>query len=331
MGLFSGSSTTKSTTTSDTGPSSFQAPYLTDVFNNAQSIYNSQAGTPYYQGETYAGMSDEAKQALTNLKDYASTTGMTNATNMSAIGANASQNATAAGSALGNLTSMATADPTQSNIASASAYANNPYMDSMVDAASRDVTRNLSENTLPSIDRAASATGNINSSRAGIASGIAQRGAADSIADISANLRGQAYSQGLSQASSDRNSSMSALGTAAGSYNSLANTGLSALSQGNSTALGNYDAINTANSAEQADRQGQDTANLTAWQNQDSRASDLLSRYNDIVGSSQWGSSGTSSSTSKQTSSASLLSQLMGAASLAGGLYTGTSTKKAAG
>lgn len=42
MGLFSGSTTTKSNESFDTGPSSFQRPYLDTGFKAAQDIYSSQ-------------------------------------------------------------------------------------------------------------------------------------------------------------------------------------------------------------------------------------------------------------------------------------------------
>ena len=77
--------------------------------------------------------------------------------------------------------------------------ANNPQMDGMVDAASRDVVRNLGENTLPGIAGQSASAGALGSSRRGMLEGIATRGAADRIADIGANLRGNAYQQGIGQ------------------------------------------------------------------------------------------------------------------------------------
>jgi hypothetical protein len=322
MGLFSGSSTTKSNETFDTGPSSFQKPYLTDAFSSAQGIYNASKDSPYYQGQTYAGMSQEAKDALARLRSYAGTTGLGTATTLSTIGANAAGYAGQAGTTIDKLATMAGEDPTQANIAAATAYANNPALQGMIDANARDVTRNLSEDILPSIDRAASATGNINSSRAGIASGIAQRGAADRIGDISAQMRGDAYDRGLSLASNDRSTNMSALGSAAGAYGNLAGFGVDALGKSSDAAYGAYDAINGSFGQEQQDQQGQLDADFTKWQGQDTRASDLLSRYMGTVGSSQWGQSGTSSGTSKQKQSGSILGQLVGAAATAAGAYT---------
>jgi hypothetical protein len=86
--------------------------------------------------------------------------------------------------AYGQLYGMAGQDPTKANIAAAGQYADNPYLDGQIDAASRDVTRNLYENQLPGLNEAATDSGNMNSSRAGVAEGIMKRGAADQIGDI---------------------------------------------------------------------------------------------------------------------------------------------------
>ncbi len=327
MGLFSGSSTTKKTETFDTGPSSFQSPYLKQAFDSAQGIYNKQAGTPYYQGQTYAGMSQEAKDALAKLKSYAATTGLNTADQLNGLGSQMAGYGAKAGTTIDQYLAMAGQDPTQSNIDAANKYAANPYVDAMIDANSRDVTRNLTEDTLPSIDRAASGTGNINSSRAGVAAGIARRGAEDRIADISASIRGNAYNQGLSMAQQDRAQNLSALGSAANAYGNLANSGVNALGQASNAAYGAFDAINKANSTEQADRQGQLTADWQRWVNMDSRDSDLLSRYMGVVGANQWGQSGTSTGTTKTTEAQSILGMLAGLGSTAASIYTGFKTK----
>jgi hypothetical protein len=77
-------------------------------------------------------------------------------------------------------------------------YANNPYVNQMIDASSRDVTRNLTENLLPQYRGMASSTGNLGGSRLGIAEGVATRGTADRIGDISADIRSNLYNRGLS-------------------------------------------------------------------------------------------------------------------------------------
>jgi hypothetical protein len=315
--LFGGTSKQTTNQTTNTGPSQFQLPYLQNAFNSAQGAYNASSGTPYYQGETYAGMSDDAKAALSSLKNYATGTGLSTAGTLSSIGSNLAGYAGKAGDTLDQYLATANEDPTQATLSAAGQYANNPYLDAQIDANARDVTRNLNESTLPSIDRQASGTGNINSSRAGVAEGIARRGAEDRVGDISAQLRGNAYSQGLSLAQQDRAQKLGALGNAASAYSGLAGQGIGALQAGAQTGYGAYNQIAQADAMDQADRQGQDTANFNQWQGQDQRPWDLLSRYYNIVGGNQWGQSGTSSGTTVTKQNNGLLTNLLGVASTA--------------
>ena len=193
----------------------------------------------------------------------------------------------------------------------------------MIDANSRDVVRNLNEERLPGIDRQATATGGINSSRAGVAAGIAQRGAEDRIADISSTIRGDAYNRGLSLAQGDRAAQLGALSTSAGLASNLTGQGIGAMTAGNDMTMGAFDKMTQAGMIDQADRQGQMDADFEKWQGMDQRDWDLLNRYYSIVGGNQWGSSGTSSGTSKTKSGGNIFGQLMGAAVASAGAFTG--------
>lgn len=315
--LFSGSSKTTSSSTTDTGPSKFQLPYLQTAFDQARANLNTSSATPFYQGDLYAGMSDSAKSDLAAMKSYATGTGLGTASKLSDIGSNLSGYATKAGSAIDDYLKLANGDATADNIKAAGSYADNPYLSDQIDAANRDVGRMLNEQTLPGIDRAASATGNINSSRAGVAQGVAMRGAADRMADTSATMRGQAYDRGLTLASADRGQRLDALGSAIGSYANLGNMGISALNGGAQAGYGAYGVLNDANSQEQADRQGQADADFKSWTGNDTRTADLLQRYMSIIGGNQWGSYGTQDGTSTQKSTPSLLNSILGAASTA--------------
>lgn len=310
MGLFGGSTKTTTNETFDSGPSSWQKGYLDTAFQGASNNYAGQVNSPWYQGDLYAGMSDEAKNALKSMKGYAGGAGLDAANRMSAIGSNLAGYAGRAGGLIDNYLGQSSADAIQ---ASARKYADSPYLQDQIDAAAGDVRRNLTENILPSVDRSASSGGNINSSRAGIASGIAQRGASEEIAQIGANLRSRAYDQGLSLAQNAANSNL----TAATAYGQLGQQGIDALQAGTQTGYGAYDRINAANALEQQDRQGQMDADYTRWQGEDQRPWDVLGRYFNIVGSNQWGQSGKSSSVSKTKNSGSILGSILGAASTA--------------
>ncbi|MFX9181241.1 hypothetical protein ABTN76_21035, partial [Acinetobacter baumannii] len=76
----------------------------------------------------------------------------------------------------------------------------NPHLQAAIDAAAGDVSRTLREDILTGIDRGAASGGNLNSSRAGVAEGIASRGAAEKIADIAAQARLNAWNDGLARA-----------------------------------------------------------------------------------------------------------------------------------
>jgi len=328
MGLFSGSTKTTTNEKFDTGPSSFQRPYLDQSFGAAQDLYNTQKGSAYYKGDTYAGMSDEAKKALSGLRDFASGTGMNTSTTLSNIGTSLAGNAGRASGYIDKYAEMAGQDPQQATLAAAGRYADNPFINGQIDANSRDVTRNLREDILPNIDRAASAGGNLNSSRAGIASGIAQRGAADRISDISASIRGDAWSQGLDRAQRDRETQMSAMRGAADAYTNLGQVGMDAMQRGAETGYGAYDRINASGMLEQGDRQGYLDQDFQKWQGNDQRQWDLLNRYQSIVGGNQWGQSGTSSGTSVSKQTGGLLGQIVGAASTAAGIFSDPRLKK---
>lgn len=83
------------------------------------------------------------------------------------------------------------------NYATLAGAVNNPFLDGQIDAASRDVVRNLNENQLTGNAAMAAGTGNSGSSRRAVMDAIAMRGTADRVADIGSTMRGAAYTQGL--------------------------------------------------------------------------------------------------------------------------------------
>ena len=71
--------------------------------------------------------------------------------------------------------------------------------DGLVNAAMRDDRRQLTEQTLPGINMASSGGGNINSSRAGMADAIANRGYDDRKADVTAGIQQNLMGQSINQ------------------------------------------------------------------------------------------------------------------------------------
>ena len=84
----------------------------------------------------------------------------------------------------------------QDRLGNAINYAN-ANTGSLLDTAMRDDRRNLQENTLTGIDMAASGSGNTNSSRAGIATAVANRAYDDRRADIASNIQNSLIDRSL--------------------------------------------------------------------------------------------------------------------------------------
>ena len=316
--LFGGS---KKTTTTDSGPWKDQQPYVKSAFNAAQTNFNQKSGTPWYTGETYAGINPLTRDAATATGTYATGQGKAgaDATQLSGMGLlGQTGNYT---DALGAYGSAAGVDNTHKIAADAGIYANNPALNGQIDAASRDVVRNLNENELPSIDRMATGTGNINSTRAGVAEGIAQRGAADRVGDIAAELRSHAYDTGLGVASTDNQNSLNAKGNAAQLYGSAVNSGGILTGEGQNETYTNLGKQGLAGGVLQADQQGQDDAALRSWQGNDTRQQQLIDNYYRTIGANNWGQSGTTTEETKNNPG--ILGAALGIGSLAASLYSG--------
>jgi len=73
----------------------------------------------------------------------------------------------------------------------------NPYLRGAANAAIRPIYENLNQNTIPSIRGEAAGTGNVGSSRQGIAEGLATQGAQRTAGDITSNIYSNAFGQGL--------------------------------------------------------------------------------------------------------------------------------------
>lgn len=316
-----GNTTTKTDSMNQkTDPWAGQQPYLSDAFSQASNLYNSQKGQ-YYTGDFYAQPTQAMTDAFNGNLGFSSGTGANAATTATNTGATAAgAGLSGAQTAIGQIQGM-TGDQTQNNINAASQYANNPQMDSMVTAAMRDAGRQLNEQDLPTLDRNAAATGNLNSTRTGVAQGILERGLADKTADVSANLRGNAFQAGLGQAQQDymnRLNAMSQGGAAAGSLLSQGLSGLSAGSDINNTNTNtNLTASTMLNGYNQSALDNQyakyNAQTQTPWQN--------LQNYYGIIGGNNWGSSTTGSGTSTQQTNPSLLSSLGMGTALLGSLF----------
>ena len=105
----------------------------------------------------------------------------------------------------------------------------------LVDAAMRDDRRNLQENTLTGIDLAASGTGNMNSSRAGVAEAVANRAFDDRQADVALDVQDRLIDRSLAQQArqfSDRGAALQGAGMANEGIQNAYTQGLNTLGEG---------------------------------------------------------------------------------------------------
>jgi len=294
-GALLGSNKDKSQTqTTTTDPWKVQQPYLEAGFGSAADLYDKYYNQKYYQGDLYANLTPAQQAALYGTQGFAGGQAMDLAQGF--VGnaqpfLNQGQNFIDQANRLANFNP---GDPTQSNISSAGQYADNPYLNGAIDAASRDVTRNLTEDVLPGINRGAAAGGNTNSTRTGIAEGIALRGAQDRIGDIAATVRGDAWNQGLGLSEQARQSNMGAqlqgMGQGTGYLNTAYGRGMDTSNQGIQQIYNNYANMMQAGQGFQQDQQGDINAAFQRWQGQYDLPWDALSKYMGTVGGANYGS-----------------------------------------
>jgi hypothetical protein len=213
MGDFSTSETTsqqdtkqKNNSVTRTDPWGPQSSYLRDVFGQAQDVYG-QANP--YTGDHLAAFRPEQLDMFGKMLGYANTSPVATAlgqqgNNLSTLG----QGGFASG--IQGLTDFRPND-TMGTIADAGLYADNPFISSMVDAATRDARRSTYEQDIPQVQRDAAMSGNTNSSRTGAKEAVLQRGYEDRRGDISAALRGDAYKTGITAAQNQRDQELQRL------------------------------------------------------------------------------------------------------------------------
>lgn len=309
-----GKTKTTTQTTSSQSPWGPQADQLKYAFGEARSIYDQQSGTPGYQGAFSAGLNTTQTDGLEALRANGVGTrqfGGTLATTGEGLLPNLVQAGEGYGAMAGGdpramaLYDRALADPTQDIIRAGGQYAANPYLDAQIEAANRDTVRGLTEQTLPGINTAATGLGSLNSSRAGMAEGIAIRGAQDRMADVSATMRGQAYDRGLNLASQNYQQGMSNalnannqnMATAQAGLAGLTNTGtLGAQIGQQGYGLGQSGAAQQLQAGsvyqEEENRVLQDAQRRVAYD--ENRPWQQLANLYGVVGSQNWGSEGQS-------------------------------------
>jgi hypothetical protein len=315
-------SSTKQDTSQQTQPWSVQQPYLQQAFGQAQTnLSNAQGNT--YTGQQVAQFSPEQLALFKNMTGYGSNSAGADASTAAGIGV-AGSGSSALQSALTSMEGYKPGGGTESNIAAATAYANNPATDGMIDAAMRDARRSVSEQALPQVARSAATSGNTMSSRRAISEGLIERGLAEKTADVSSNIRGQQFDRGLALAeagrTADNSAMLDALKSRASAGNAAVNTGVNAIGSGIQQQGGLFDIANAgATGSGQANDQNKiDNAKGMSEYGNDAAAK-ALQQFMSIVGGQNWGSQ--SQGTTTQTSTPSMWSTIGSGLGLASSLF----------
>ncbi|QRM29559.1 hypothetical protein [Microvirga sp. VF16] len=312
-----GGGSQKTTEYQKTDPWAGQQPYLKDAFAEAQQIYNSKKDSNGYSGNHVASYEPQDISGMRAVRDWAGTTGQGIIDTQAAGGQDLfSRGSQALTEVDRSLEDFAAKDWTATHIDNAGRYSNNPFMDAMVEASTRDAQRTFNEDTIRGINQNAATTGNTNSTRAGVAAGIAQRGVADFAGDTSATMRGDAWSTGLKMSQGDQQSILKSL-MGDGGRGDLARDTVARGSTMMNDALANEAGVLGLQSsiAEllKGDKQSKLDNAMQKYEYKDTRRQSLLDKFYNIVGNKLWGSEGFSTSkTEAQPSAMSTAGSIIG-------------------
>lgn len=204
-------------------------PYVDANLQGSQGALDGVLNTGAYQGQTYAAPNQFQTGTANTMGGYG--TNMMNSGN--AMMGNTAGFGNNANSLYGQYQGMSEAAQ-QDRLGNAMNYAS-ANSGGLVDAAMRDDRRNLQENTLTGIDMAAMGSGNMNSSRAGVAEAVANRAYDDRRADVATNIQNNLIDRSLNQQAqqfADQGSALQGAGQANQSIQSAYGVGMDTLGQG---------------------------------------------------------------------------------------------------
>lgn len=127
-------------------------------------------------------------------------------------------------STLSNAANKGLSDPTQQISSDAQTYANSPQVQASLKATNDAINQTLNQSTLPTQNQQEAQAGALNSSRSGMAEGMARQAAATSEGQADAAIENNAYNTGMGTASNLYSSGLNTATTAGSAgYNDLAN------------------------------------------------------------------------------------------------------------
>lgn len=232
-------------------------PYIKDQLGNVSGFYNDMMEKGPYTGAYYAGPNDMQTAANNAMYGF----GMGNLGLGQDLMNQAGGFADNASSLFDQYSSMADRPDMMSKATDYATENMNPIVEAMM----RDDKRQLTEQTLPGINRAASASGNPNSSRAGVADALANRAFDDRKADVSTSVFNDLRNASLNQSNTEFTQAMNALRGAGAANTTLGNaftTGTNLATAGGNMALGAGNNQNTWDQGQiDADRANYDYLN----------------------------------------------------------------------
>ena len=270
MGGKGGGSTT---TVQKADPWAGQQPYLQDIFQHAQNLYNNgQLSPDYYPGQTVAGQSDWSKEALQMQADRAQ---------------NGSPLITGASNAISNITSGQALENNQGlNVLNQMASEDNPYVDELYDRANSQAQSSINGNF--------SAAGRYGSGAHAAAS-----------ADAANNLANDMYSSLWDRRADAATSAGQLYNAAVGQQIAASQTGQQLANQAYTDAA----ALSEAGGILDDYNQQLINADIDRWNYNQNKPLQALQNYNNLI----QGSYGGTTTTTGQQSSGSTLGNVLGA------------------
>lgn len=291
----------------------YQADYLDFGFDQAKQFYN-QGAPGYFPGQTVAGLNQGQIDALNALQGF--TPG--SAANMSNLG---NQFMGGAGTAMNTATNIANGAAPQANMMTMDQLNQyQPMINQMVDASTRQGMRTYNEQFAPQLNAAAAGSGNLNSSRAGIAQGVAQRGIAENAQNVGANAMNNLFNQGnsmnMANANLQLNSNAQQL-NAANILGGMAQTGAGLQAQADSLREAGLQTNLNAGTAFQDMDQANINADMDRFNYEQNADMNWLANYINMVN----GNYGTTQTQTQNTKDPSLGRQLLSVGTNLAGAY----------
>lgn len=285
--------------TSTTAPSwQPQVGALTQAFGGAQNAYNTQLGMGNYEGDYIAAPNATQYGAIDQATNFAQGNAANVGNNQINQGQGLLSNYGTGTNAANALYNFGSASQTQNNINTANQYAQNPYIDQAVNAATYGANRNAAENTVPNLYRAAASSGNLNSDRAALAQGVIGRGLAENAQNIGATMRYNMFNNGLNQANTQNQQQLGALSNAGSLGANLGGAGSNMMSQGITDASNLANLYSGAGSALNSLNQSYLDNALAKYQGKIQNTWSPVQNLYNIAGANNWGSTTTGNTSS---------------------------------